>query len=134
MGADCHVAIEWKPREDYPWECWAINLPVSRDYVLFALLAKVRGQYTNSSDPRGIPNDVSPEVKEWFDTSGFHSHSWLTPVEFYTTCVSYEQSIKNDGYDDYTLSEEWQSLAEVILVLSKHFGVNHVRIVFAFDS
>lgn len=136
MGCDAHVAIEYRPTyaaEREHWECWGTNLPTSRDYVLFGLLAGVRTRPKDGYDKRGMPKDASPEVRKWLDDS-FHSHSWLTPIEFYNTCVGYEQALKTDGYDEYTLSPEWQSLAEVLVVLTRHYGPRNIRIVFAFDS
>jgi hypothetical protein len=65
-----------------------------RNYDLFAMLADVRnersfaGCVTGSgfkpiSTPRGLPDDISPEVKRESDELGlgFHSHSWLTLTE-----------------------------------------------------
>lgn len=133
MGADAHVAVEYK-RFDKMWDCWALRLPTSRDYILFGLLAGVRNKTSESYTPRGIPTDASPEVRKWLEDSDFHSHSWMTPFEFYNVCLLYEQSLKRDGYDEYTLSRDWQALAEIMLVLTRHYGSRNIRIVFAFDS
>jgi hypothetical protein len=150
MGANCHIAIEYRPTWNNQslskeWYVWAMQIAEARDYVLYSLLAKVRGSYDKSYDPRGLPSNVSDEVKVWMDTAADHSHTWLTPVEFYNTCIYYEQAIKADGYNGYngydgyderllTLASEWQALSEVVLVLSKHFGIKNVRVVMGFDS
>ena len=65
-----------------------------RNYDLFAMLADVRnergfdgcvtgGGFKPISTPRGLPDDVSPEVRRESDELGlgFHSHSWLTLAE-----------------------------------------------------
>lgn len=53
-----------------------------RNYSLFATLADVRnyGNTTCIDTPRGLPNDVSPEVKEEAEGWGIdgHSHSYFT--------------------------------------------------------
>lgn len=138
MGCDAHVAIEYKPYtspdREVRWDTWAIRLPTSRDYVLFGLLAGVRTRPKDGYEKRGLPQDVSTDVKTWLEESDFHSHSWLTPFEFYSACVKYEQVLKTEGYDDYPLAKEWQSLAELLVVLCKHYGPRNIRIVFAFDS
>lgn len=67
---------------------WAYD---GRNYNLFAILADVRngrgfaGSYTGEgfnpiAEPKGIPNDLSPEVTESFHywEGDGHSHSWFT--------------------------------------------------------
>lgn len=67
---------------------------IGRNYRVFAMLAGVRNgigfasvktgePITPISQPRGLPNDVSPEVKTESDEWGCdgHDHSWLTLAE-----------------------------------------------------
>lgn len=83
-------------------------LYVGRNYDLFAVLADVRngtgfaGIVTGErkqpiSAPRGLPEDVSGEVKCASDEWGVdgHSHSWLTLAE--AAGYDYEQSTENFG-------------------------------------
>ena len=69
-------------------------LYVGRNYDLFAILANVRNGYGFAgcdtgdgfnpiSEPRGLPYDVSPEIREESDYYGIdgHSHTWFTIQE-----------------------------------------------------
>lgn len=106
MGTDIHVATEAKTNgkwvcldrfkiEDDGWchQCFTA-VDIGRDYDVFAILAGVRngsgfaGCDTGDavipiSEPKGIPEDVSPEIQAWSDRWGAdgHSHSWLTTSE-----------------------------------------------------
>lgn len=54
-----------------------------RNYLLFSILAGVRGDGIPIAPPRGLPNDVSARVfreAERYGPDG-HSHSWLTLAE-----------------------------------------------------
>jgi len=86
-------------------------LHVDRNYNLFAVLADVRngrgfaGVYTGEefkpiSPPRGLPDDVSPEVRNESDEWGVdgHSHSWLTLAEL--LAFDYEQTRSSSGVVD----------------------------------
>jgi hypothetical protein len=70
------------------------NYDVGRNYRVFSMLAGVRNgigfasiktgePITPIADPRGLPEDVSAEVKAESDEWGVdgHSHSWLTLAE-----------------------------------------------------
>jgi hypothetical protein len=82
MGCDIRSYVEirngdqWEPSPGEVFDC--------RDYGLFGFLADVRN-YSHSpviAEPRGLPDDVSPEMRtecdEWGDC---HSTSWLTLAE-----------------------------------------------------
>lgn len=54
-----------------------------RNYYMFAIMVDVRnedGAVTPISEPRGLPDDVSSEIKKESEEWGVdgHSHSWLT--------------------------------------------------------
>ena len=57
-----------------------------RDYTLFAVLAGVRRdrhnetEYEPVSEPKGLPRDISPELREWAERFGkdVYCPSWLT--------------------------------------------------------
>jgi len=75
----------------YDWDALFDDpLFIGRNYDLFAILANVRngygfagtptsGGFTPIDMPRGLPDDVTPEVKRESDGWGVdaHSHSWL---------------------------------------------------------
>lgn len=101
MGCDIHICVE--KRTDYGWEVvegksqWSGEMVVEgwlysgRNYSLFAILANVRNGYgvagVDTGDgfvpismPRGLPDDVSRDVRArvgYWGPDG-HSHSWLT--------------------------------------------------------
>lgn len=113
MGCDIHLYVErkvddkwvtadkWTP-DPYADEGEESRLIVDyhdcfyseRNYDLFAMLADVRNNigfggcvpgagFNPIVEPKGLPDDVSPEVKRESDELGlgFHSHSWLTLAE-----------------------------------------------------
>lgn len=84
---------EWEKDNYGPtvYKGWAYE---GRNYDLFAILADVRngygfaGSYTGEgfkpiSDPKGLPEDISEEIKKRSDDYGSngHSHSWFTVKE-----------------------------------------------------
>jgi hypothetical protein len=108
MGCDIHLYVErkidgkwvtadkWTP-DPYAEEGEESRLIVDddncfysdRNYDLFAILADVRNLrnagtgFNPISTPKGLPADISPEVKgesDKWDCDG-HSHSWLTLAE-----------------------------------------------------
>ena len=110
MGCDIHLYVEYlQSFNGYPiwYNCdhWRLNpyfeydessdsetrfnvvsLYRDRNYDLFAILADVRNYgdaTTPIDDPRGLPIDVSPIVKEESNHWGNdgHSHSWFTLKE-----------------------------------------------------
>lgn len=104
MGTDIHMLVERKV--DGNWEsadkwskceytgkqvvAYGDQIFKDRNYALFSILAGVRNGYgfagtdtgdevTPISEPRGVPDDISPDGAEmWI---GDHSHSWLTLAE-----------------------------------------------------
>jgi len=101
MGCDIHIYTEvLKTINGEPKWCnsdhWLVdpytNLKTEvaeiyegRSYRLFALLADIRngGDIEPLDYPRGMPLDISPQVKEEYDIwdSAGHSHSWFTLKE-----------------------------------------------------
>lgn len=68
MGCDIHCYIEYKPDPldpDSQWDGFGGEIRCSRHYGIFAALADVRNGYgiTPISQPRGLPSDVSYEVR-----------------------------------------------------------------------
>ena len=109
MGCDIHLyaekldkdgqwvtADEWKVDEDdgKKYVPWGSGFYSGRNYELFAILADVRngrgfagidtGDRVNPIDnPRGLPNNVCPEVEAQNESWGVdgHSHSYFTLAE-----------------------------------------------------
>lgn len=106
MGCDIHLMVErrvdgvwqsvdnWEPDGDQS-SCFYDD----RSYNLFAVLAGVRNydEVTPISGPRGIPDDVSPQVKAYIERWGIdgHSHSFLTTLDLMT--FDWTQSVKRTG-------------------------------------
>jgi hypothetical protein len=71
MGCDIHAYIEYRdpktkeiPNTPKTWCCWGRRYYVWRNYMMFGLLAGVRGQAEPVVEPRGIPDGLSWEVME----------------------------------------------------------------------
>jgi hypothetical protein len=97
MGTDIHVAAEIRKADG--WHLAEVDLPDERNYVSFAVLANVRNGFgfagydtgdtiTPISLPRGLPEDMSPELRALLDGKGkhglwlgYHDHSWVTLEE-----------------------------------------------------
>lgn len=61
----------------------------TRNYSLFAILADVRNgfmedKYESIAPPRGLPDDLSPELKEHFQSEEGEDATWLTLEELVT--------------------------------------------------
>lgn len=86
QAAKLDTGSRYKDREKYVWFD-------DRNYNLFAILADVRNgfDFVPISEPRGLPDDLSPEVQKIADgmddeesndvSLGDHSQSWLTLKE-----------------------------------------------------
>jgi hypothetical protein len=132
MGCDIHILAEvrvdgkWQKVgsvfvSDYSFEKGKlVDAPYSgRNYDLFAILANVRNGYGFAgcdtgdgfnpiSTPRGLPDDVSPEMKKYSNEYGIdgHSHSWLTLRELID--FDWNQTTKQRGWVDSKEFLEWK--------------------------
>ena len=124
MGCDIHFYVEtlgddglwkssdlWVQDDDFPHVDYKNRFYDDRNYDLFAILANVRngigfaGIKTGSGfnyieEPRGLPDDVSPEVRaasEAWDCDG-HSHSWFTVAEL--RAFDWNQKTQHEGFVD----------------------------------
>lgn len=107
MGCDIHIHVEYKVlvKGRKKWQCGdyfmlnpyygtneyekekysVVDFCGDRNYLLFSVLADVRNYADNAyiSEPRGLPADISKEVKaiaeDWGEDG--HSHSYLTLQE-----------------------------------------------------
>ncbi|OBZ16384.1 MULTISPECIES: hypothetical protein [Bacillales] len=156
MGTDIHVYIEQKTiKNDNPlmthWisvDEW-INHPcfeamevrkkywTDRNYLLFAILANVRNRYSIQpiSLPKGLPDDVSPEVKNESDEENgdAHTRSWLSLKELLE--YDWQQTMEDDDevictFEDLVIP----FVSDFIPRLSKIDEPENVRMVFWFDN
>lgn len=71
--------------KSHPWIKEYSEEPYTdRNYTLFAILANVRnsdGSVEIIDEPRGLPDDMSPELKAYFDCDYYHSMSYVTLQE-----------------------------------------------------
>ncbi|MHA1286396.1 MAG: hypothetical protein ACTSPB_03215 [Candidatus Thorarchaeota archaeon] len=107
---------EWNPRKtDEPY--------MGRNYDLFAILANVRNGYGFAGIPtgrgfkpidmpRGLPRDVSKEIKKLSDEWGLdgHSHSYFTLKEIldydWDQVTTHELFVNETGYDAIQRGEQ----------------------------
>lgn len=165
MGCDIHTFVERRNPETGLWEHlsgdlfvdwssadWRTDQPFDRFYGLFAFLADVRqpGDVPCIHPPRGLPNDISQEVKSEFgfiypedcphlmerwcpcqySASDWHSHSWATGAEL----LAYDYDVKlpdtgetlREYLGDYI--ERFQEIAALAP------DPADVRVIYAFDS
>lgn len=121
MGCDIHMHVECKRRGE--WVLHSEDIYDCRNYELFGILAGVRGSSEPISYIKGLPSDVTDDVKSLYDSweGGAHSASWLTFNEIYNSRFYYENaSLQHISFDMRRAKREAQA--------------EDVRIVFWFDS
>lgn len=148
MGCDIHVYIEVKEGQ---WVFYSTDIFNYRYYGLFGFLANQRN-YSQSDylqENRGLPEDVSIEVKQESDDLGIngHSHGWLLLEELlnfdYNKTFYDMRGCCNCVCDG--CSRNKAKLITYTEFLGKHFfdeleelkglgDPKHVRIVFWFDN
>lgn len=69
---------------------------------------------------RGLPGDVSSQVKEDASSSGFYAHSW----------ISWRELKQSDWKGDV----QWQALMKILEMLAGLHGDEHVRLVVWFED
>jgi hypothetical protein len=131
MGCDIHLFVEvrqqdgaWKSVDEWETEDDYIHVPYKksyydgRNYDLFAILANVRnghgfagvktGEGFNPiALPKGLPDDVSEQVKQYSDRwdSDGHSHSWLTVAEL--LAFDWTQTTTKQGWVTWETFDFW---------------------------
>jgi hypothetical protein len=96
MGCDIHCNLEYQRNKESAWydidlykknkyfgkceddepEYWKVSLYNERSYFLFGLLAGVRNYAVEPiSQPRGIPDDGSESIKEYYNKWGDDAHT-----------------------------------------------------------
>ncbi|MGX4583337.1 hypothetical protein [Paenibacillus chitinolyticus] len=91
---------------DYIW--------YGRHYLFFEVLAGVRAKHDLEpvSQPKGLPDDISPEAREaaaFWDVDG-HSHSWLTAAEL--NAYNWDQVITREGWVNFQEFKEFMENGE----------------------
>lgn len=131
MGCDIHVCVELKESWGNKW-CACIledGAFSDRNYVLFGMLAGVRGDGPTISEPRGWPPDLSPEVKTAIENDmGDHSASWLTVKEI----LEFHKSGEQQQYCEHFFN--WLRFESTWLEYIVKETPERVRLVFNFDS
>ena len=134
MATDIWIHIEHKCRNTNKY-VYDFEADGDRVYALFGTLARLRGTFY-LYDPRGLPNDVSPEVlaeyQSWEEDA--HTPSWLTTNEL-RECL--DQTIKE--YSDEYGEKEVKSWLKTYEGIYEYMKFNEdegkpSRIVFWFDN
>ena len=119
---------------DYLSKNYTVNEPIydSRNYVLFGLLAGVRGADAEAAiPPRGMPQDASDTVRETWELDYGHTAHYYTLAELETINRKKKaKSIREDtDYFFQSVLPKLRSIQEEYKVTNKE-----VRLVFWFDS
>lgn len=122
MGCDIHAYSEKKDSRYGYYELHG-KMEDSRDYEFFGLIAGVRRQTVDSMTPKGIPEDVSSDIKTLFLgwDSDAHTPSYLTLDELY--------KIKTDDQQTKEYLDSWIKHLEGI-----EADCDKKRVVFWFDN
>lgn len=157
MGADIHIYAERKLKDGTWAMCQSYSSIDSksfspkeagtkwfkiqdRDYSFFAALAGVRG---SGPEPRGMPEDASPLVREECDdwSGDGHSHSWYSAREFVPIFMAHKMSddelAKLVGYKltaHYDVNITNTVLYDHLAIHLPHDAPENIRFVFWFDN
>lgn len=141
MGCDIHMHSEIKI--DGEWHHYS-EMEGFRNYDIFNKMAGVRGFGSPDkpiSEPRGLPEDVSPATRLSSVWDGdVHSHSWLSLKEITDLCkwLREKSGTDRDGFIEQrffgylhggTLWSEALEEGEL-----QKLGIEDARIVFWFDN
>jgi hypothetical protein len=155
MGADIHIYAEkklkngdWSTFSTFPTiSLRAYGVPVeegksdsawpavtNRNYSFFAALAGVRG---DGPEPLGIPDDISPLVREEYEGWGQdgHSASWSSAEEFLALYLEHkfpEEAVQLVG--GHTTKERLLYHHFGMDVWAEHESMDSYRFVFWFDN
>ena len=154
MGCDIHVYMEKKNKEYGEWETInlyridqysndieLVNAYSGRDYVLFSILAGVRGWENPFISPRGIPEDASTKLEQiWAgDKEDYcHTPSWYDLYELDLFIKGYiaDHPENEEGIND-RLKGFITSLVNYCEFAGEYiwtYRPNEYRVVFWFDS
>lgn len=150
MGCDIHFYVEkkdgdkWVSADKWTPSRWDGSLEVKhedsfyddRNYILFSVLADVRNfrdtRINPISEPRGVPDDATQEVRDAVFFYGDHSHSWLLVSEI--EAYDWNQDIEDNG-SSFNIKDRCMKFLEETLSRMKALGdSDKVRCVFGFDN
>lgn len=106
MGTDIYIHIEHKSRKKKRF-VYDFEAEGERAYLLFGVMAGIRGDYDALFEPRGLPKDVSSEIKEEYKEFGGHTPSWLTTEEFFKCLDSYYMKCTRCAGNSEKIVLEW---------------------------
>lgn len=133
MATDIWIHVEHRSRNKYVYDFEADG---ERIYALFGALAGTRGTIDPIYDPRGLPDDVSPEVLEEYRLfeGDAHTPSWLTTIEF-RKCLDLTIKVLSKKEDENNV-KTWFQPYEKIYEYMKYCESEgeSSRIVFWFDN
>lgn len=137
-------AILYPERDEAPaWEVGREDMVFTdRNYDLFAILANQRNSENMPyiCDPRGLPEDVSPEIRLQIKYSEVHSTTWFTAKELLE--YNWNQLFE---YEDETMDGEkiiesvnYMECGSVFLdIIKRMVGRNNssdIRVIITFDN
>lgn len=128
MGCDIHLFIEKRYKDSKKWVKVNGFCPFSipRYYKLFTILAGVRDRnwaYKRISKPRGIPKDISKELKDCIRDHAEHSFSYHNLY-----------ILKRYKWGELSFDVFSNVMMPMLEKLAEEVGEKNVRIVFGFDS
>ena len=83
MSTDIWIHLEHRSRKTDKY-VYDFEVDGSRIYALFGALAGARGDLNPPYPPRGLPDDITPETFNGYESFGddAHTSSWLSTKEF----------------------------------------------------
>ena len=131
MGCNSHLSIDVRGNwHDGSWDCFAENVREERWYALYAAMAGVRN-YTDAvpvAQPRGLPEDVSDESRDFHHDHSDHNLTWLSPDEFSkAVALASKDTIQGPG-------KIWSAVERTLKTLSEIYGPDNVRLIVGFDN
>ena len=145
MGVLIHGSVEIrntcldKDRDGKDW--WAVinaGILLDQSYAMYGSLFGIRNTTTfvPAAPSRGLPEDISEEVKGDAVGEGFHSYTWITweelqAIDWDEVGLIYgaEQILRRDA-----LGESGSLLLELMKPLADRYGGQCVRLVVWFDN
>ena len=129
MGCDIHAYIEEKTYRT--WDSFTGELNLDRDYRMFGALAGVRSGDEPIIEPRGVPDDMSYQLKDDYKEGGgdWHTPSWLSLQEFGAVITLHDM---HDEAFQSPLDPGYRAVLAAMQCLHK-IG-REVRLVFWFDN
>lgn len=145
MEVDIHGSVEFRDAnldEGRDWKDWyaVINAGIilDRSYAMFGSLFGVRNptDFVPVAADRGLPDDVSEEVKGDAEGEGNHSYTWITWEEL--QAVDWDATGLIYGTDRISrrdaLGDSGCLLLDLMKPLAERYGEQCVRLVVWFDN